>query len=80
MTLDAWDRGNYPIPDKYCHDDTFMECIENINKKLFFITWDNVYKIYENLNRNEMLTDKMIEMMQISDNMQTDKGISLLSQ
>jgi hypothetical protein len=79
MALDAWDRGNYPIPDKYCHDDTFMECIESINKKLFFITWDNVYKIHEKLNRNEVLTNKIAEMMQIRDSMQADKDIFLIS-
>ena len=79
LPLDAWDRGNYPIPEKYCRDSTFKDSIAMINKKLFFTKWENIYKIHMDLNSNNVLTAKINEMTQLKDSFQAKRDIPLIN-
>jgi len=77
--LDKWDKGSYPIPPKYISEN-FDDVVREINKRLFFITWEKIYDIHIKLNRNNLMGKTIREIEDTEDIFQDEKGrkISLI--
>ncbi len=67
LPIDNWDKGNYKIPLKYFQDEKFDENVKIINKNLFFTTWEKVYGIHLELNKENIFSKGIEELKNIKD-------------
>ena len=77
--MDNWGDGNYPLSEEYQILITKDGVLDEINRKLFFISWDDVYTIHQVLNTDEIFDKSINELRQLKDYFQCDSGIPLLS-
>jgi len=77
--LDDWGSGGYPIPEKYYQRSDFTDMVKEINRKLFFTTWEKVYQIHLKLNNANVFSKKIEEFRLLKDTFQSSNGISLIN-
>lgn len=82
-SLDNWNKGKYPIPAEYTKKKSFTDVLNDLNDKMMFMSWDDIYKILINVNSNNSLTAAIQEMHELKDSIQSKSStnhIDLISQ